>query len=146
MDHKAMGIECFNKTWDFIDNKCRTGEETLEMIHTAHASAYHWRQVGTPLNFARSEWQVSHVYSIAGLGESALYHGKLSLELCLENSIGGLDLAFAYEACARACAVCGDFDSSAGYREQALKASADIAKQEDRDYIVSELETIPGRA
>jgi len=31
--HKKLAIECFNKTWDYIDMNSRTKEETLEMIH-----------------------------------------------------------------------------------------------------------------
>ena len=36
------------------------------MIHAAHASRYHWSQVGTKANLARGEWQVSRVYTVLG--------------------------------------------------------------------------------
>ncbi|WMM24769.1 hypothetical protein RBU61_17870 [Tissierella sp. MB52-C2] len=46
------------------------------MIHTAHASRFHWDEVGTPIEFARSEWQTSRVYSLLGMFESAYMVGK----------------------------------------------------------------------
>jgi hypothetical protein len=64
--HKKLGVSLFNKVWNLIDLKTRNEEETEMMVNAAHASLYHWRQVGEPVNFARSEWQVSRVYSKAG--------------------------------------------------------------------------------
>ena len=98
----------FNETWDLIDKVPRTDEETITMLHKAHASCLLWREANSPLNNARGEWQVSRVYSILGEGRLALLHGKRSLALCLDNEIGDFDLAFGYEALARAYRALGE--------------------------------------
>jgi hypothetical protein len=140
--HRKQAVDNFNKTWDLIEKKDRTNEDDLEMIHTAHASRFHWGQIGEPLHFARGEWQISRVYSILNMSESAMFHGKQSLELCLENSIADFDLAFAYEAIARAYLVKEDETSMEEFYNLALQAAQQILKKEDKEYFISELNSI----
>ena len=82
--HRKFAVNCFNGTWDLIEKKDRTPEDDTDMIHMAHASRYHWGQIGTPLNFARGDWQISRVYAILGQGENALTYAKSSLHHCKE--------------------------------------------------------------
>ncbi|MFX0097583.1 MAG: hypothetical protein ACFE7E_07470 [Candidatus Hodarchaeota archaeon] len=141
--HRKMGVDLFNLVWSLLDKKDRSKEEETRMIHTAHASRFHWGEIGTPINFARGEWQISRVYSVLNRSQAAAYHGKRSLEICKKNNIGDFDLAFAYESLARAYAVGGDRSQSEKYAELAKKAAEEIKKKEDRDYFLSELRTIP---
>ncbi len=141
-DHREEAVKCFNATWDLIDKSDRTHEDDVNMIHMAHASRYHWGQVGTPLEFTRGEWQVSRVYSLLGMGASALFHAKEALKLCLDNSIGDLDLAFGYEAVARAHSVLGNHDDKATFIEKAKEAARAIAEEGNRKYVESEVSAI----
>ncbi len=52
--HKKQAINNFNTTWDLIDKTDRAKEDNIKMIHTAHASRFHWSDVGTPIEFAKS--------------------------------------------------------------------------------------------
>ena len=140
--HKTMAVQCFNKTWTLIDKENRTLEDTLDMIHTAHASRFHWGEIGTILEFLRGEWQISRVYALAGLGESCLFHAEQCLRMCTENNITDFDLAFAYEAVARAHKVCNNTAESQRYLDLATAAASSIAKNEDREYVLSELQNI----
>jgi hypothetical protein len=142
--HLRWGKALFNGTWRLIGKEDRTPEEDAEMIHQAHASAYHWLRVGTPANLARSHWLCSRVYCVVGRAEPALYHARLTLDLCRRNGIGDWDLAFAYEALARAHSVAGDSAESRDWRERAVLAGADIAEDEDRQLLLDDLATIPG--
>lgn len=142
MDNKKLAVEYFNGTWDLIEKTERNEADTLKMIHMAHASRHHWGEIGSPLEWSRGEWQISRVYSLANLGESALYHGLHALKYCLENDIGDFDLAFAYEAIARAYAVLGNDIEKQNYLAKAKDASLGIAKQTDIEYFMSELGTI----
>jgi hypothetical protein len=142
VDHRQLGSELFNGTWKLLDKPDRTPDEDALMIHTAHASAYHWLQVGKPENFARSHWQCSRVYSVLGRSEPAIYHGRFVLDICQRNGIGDWDLAFAYEALARAHAVAGDSAESARWLAMAHEASENIAEDEDREMVLSDLATI----
>lgn len=140
--HKKEAIDNFNGTWDLIDKGNRTHDEMIEMLHKAHASRYHWGQIGTPLEFLRGEWQISRVYSLSNMAESAILHGKECLRLCRENSIGDFDLAFAYEAVARAYKIINDIENVNHYLSKAREAANNIQKPEDREYLISELQTI----
>ncbi len=142
-EHKKLGIDLFNTTWDLIDKSDRSEAEAFQMIHAAHASAWHWIKAGgSALNEVRSQWQISRVYAILGMGESALKHGQRSLALCQTNDIGDFDLAFGYEAVARAYALLGNDAAKAENKQAALAACEAIAKAEDRTYAEGEINSI----
>jgi hypothetical protein len=140
--HEQLAMSLFNQTWDLLGKKERTKEEDLKMIHSAHASRYHWGEIGTPLEFERGEWQISRVYSVLGRREPALYHAQLCLSICKENGIGDFDLAFAYEALARAYAVADDRSNRDKYFAKAREAGEKIEDQGNRDYFLGELNSI----
>ena len=119
------------------------GELVGNAVDQAHASAYHWLPVGAPENFARSHWLCSRVYCVLGRAEPALYHARLVLEICERHGIGDWDLAYAYEALARAHAVAGDRDEAGRWLERARLASADVTEDDDRDLLLGDLETVP---
>ncbi|MGB3716981.1 MAG: tetratricopeptide repeat protein [Candidatus Promineifilaceae bacterium] len=140
--HRQLGVDLFNYTWTLIDKGDRTPDEAEIMVHAAHASAYHWRQVGKPLNFARSDWQISRVYAVLNRPEAALYHAQHCLEICEAESIGDFDLAFAYEALARSYAIGRKQEEAQKYLELARQAGEQIKKKDDRSYFLDELDTI----
>lgn len=142
MDAKQEAIKLFNETWDLLDLEDRSNEQKVEMIQKAHTSCYLWSQVGTALNVARGEWQVSRVYSVLGMGKPALLYALNSLKLCMDNSIGDFDLAFAYEAIARAYTVLDDKNKAEEYQSLGIEACNKIAKDDDREYVLGELNSI----
>jgi hypothetical protein len=146
-DEKLLAGQLFNQTWRLLDQQGRTRADDDLMIHTAHASRYHWGQVleATPMNLARGEWLISRVYAVLGRAEPALHHARRVLDLCQEHGIGDFDLAFAYEALARGHAVAGEAGPARDRTDQALAAAEGIADREDRDLLLADLETIPGQ-
>src|SRR5690242_7528784 len=140
-DERRLAASLFNRVWDLLERTGRGRDEDDEMLHAAHASRYHWGVVGQPVNLARGEWQISRVYSVLGRAEPALYHAYRSLEIVEAADIADFDLAFAYEALARAQAVAGDSLESQRYLELARTAGEAIAQQDDRDGFFSELAT-----
>jgi hypothetical protein len=141
--HRKMGIELFNDTWELLDKPQRTRQEDDRMIHAAHASRFHWEKAGgTAVNLARGEWQISRVYAVLGRAEPARFHAQRCLDHCQENGIGDFDLAFAYEALARAAAVGGEVAEKSKYLALAQEAVQHIADPDDRDVVVHDLETI----
>ena len=140
--HKKLGIELFNATWDLIDKEDKTQEEVDRMIHCAHASRYHWEFAGGPVNIARGEWQISRVYALVKRAEPCLYHAQRCLQVTLDNDLKDFDLAFAYEAMARAYALAGEKEDTAKYFSLAEEAGNQITKEGDREYFMGELKTI----
>jgi hypothetical protein len=141
--HRQLASQLFNRVWELLDQTERSQDEIDEMINAAHASRYHWSVVGQPVNLARGDWQISRVYSVLGRAEPALYHAYRSLEIVEAEGIVDFDLAFAYEALARAHAVGGDALESQRYLELARTAGEAIAEQDYRDGFFSELGTVP---
>ncbi|MBS2964650.1 MerR family DNA-binding transcriptional regulator [Actinocrinis puniceicyclus] len=144
-DQRMLAAQLFNETWRLLEMEHRTRDDDDRMIHTAHASRYHWGQTptATAANLARGEWQISRVYAVLGRPEPALHHAHRVLDICTGNRIGDWDLAFAHEALARAHAVAGDPDQARAATDQALAVAEDIAEDEERDLLYADLETIP---
>jgi DNA-binding transcriptional MerR regulator len=146
--HRQLGKNLFNLVWTLLERADRSTEEADEMVHAAHASAWHWsRGGGTLANAARGEWQVSRVYATLGRGEPALVHARRALELAEAAAKAGVaddwDLAAALEGLARAQAVAGDRAAAVETRAKARRALADVADPEDRQLIEQDLETTP---
>src|SRR3990170_2975744 len=92
-EHRRAAVDLFNFAWTLLDKQDRTADEDDTMVHAAHASRFHWGQVGTQVNLARGEWQVSRVYAVLGRAEPALWHARRCLEHCRGAGGGDFDLA-----------------------------------------------------
>ena len=145
IDHRTLGGDLINKTWTMMENPTRSPDEDDEMIHTAHASAYHWLQVGTCANRARSQWQCSRVHVIVGQVEQALYHARRCHELVQANEDDSMelwDLPAAYEALARAHVAAGHREEAAHWAELGRTATAKIEDDEERAVLEADFATI----
>jgi DNA-binding transcriptional MerR regulator len=141
-DRRQLAVDLFNHVWTLLERTDRSPLEDDEMLHAAHASRYHWGEVGEPVNHARGEWQCSRVYSILGRAEPALWHANRCLALCEEHGIADWDLAFAHEAIARALRVAGDHAGADAAVARAREAAGAIAEEEDRELLLSDLATV----
>ena len=102
------------------------------MIHAAHASRYHWGEVGTAANRARGEWQCARVYAVLGRAEPAFHHARRCLAICETHGLGDWDLAAAWEALARAAFVGHDGSTFHDAIARGREALDGIADPEDR--------------
>jgi hypothetical protein len=140
--HRKLGIDLFNYVWLIIEKPDRTIMENDTMLHAAHASRYHWEQIGAPVNIVRGEWQISRVYSILKRSEPAIYHGQRCLDMCQEHQINDFDLAYAYEALARAYSIAQQWTEVRKFLELATSAGGEIADAEDKEWFFKDLSTI----
>ena len=147
---RSLAIGLYNRAWELLEIAERTPDQNDELVHAAHASCYHWGEVGTPVNRARGEWQCSRVYAVLGRPEPALHHARRCLAILEEHAAaadrGGAedwDAAAAYEALTRAHAVAGDRVESDRWAIRAREACATIADPADREIIEQDLATIP---
>jgi hypothetical protein len=143
-DHRQLGVDLFNFVWTLLERADRTQGEDDLMAHAAHASAYHWRQVGEPKHFARSEWQCSRVYAVLGRPEPALHHARRCLEYCERGDVEDWDLPYAHEALARAYEVAGDAEAAARHLALARELGGQIADPEDKELLEKDLATVLG--
>jgi hypothetical protein len=140
--HRKFAVDLFNYAWTLLEKPERTREEDDTMLNAAHASRLHWEMVGKPVNLVRGEWQISHVYCVLSRIEPALYHARRCLEICNEQSISDFDLAYAYEALARAYSIAVRPIECKYYIKLAMQAGQQIAKPEDRDQFFNDLGTV----
>jgi hypothetical protein len=140
---RELAAALFNRVWTLMEMHDRSEAEDAEMVHAAHATTYHWMQVGGPERRARGEWQCARVYTVLGLPEAALYHARQVLEICQREGIGDFDIAAAYEGLARATALAGDADEAHRWAELGRNASAEIADDADREIILGDLASLP---
>jgi DNA-binding transcriptional MerR regulator len=141
-EQRALAVGLFNYTWTLLERENRSRHDDDLMVHSAHACRYLWDAIGQPANHARGEWQISRVYATLGRAEPALHHARRCLEICEEHGIGDFDLAYAYEALARAHAAAGETDASARYAGRAREAGERIVEQDDRELFESDMATI----
>ena len=145
-EHRRLGVDLYNGTWELIERPDRTPDEDDEMLHRAHASAYHWLQAPhTAANGARSHWLCSRVHALVGQAEGALHHARRCLDLVERHSaqMEEWDLSGAYEALARAHHAAGDASEAARYKALGLEAVAKVADEEDREHIEADLASLP---
>jgi hypothetical protein len=143
-EERQLAVDLFNRAWTLMETGERTEEQDDELINTAHASAYHWTQVGTPANRARSEWQLSRAYSVLDRPEPALHHARRCLAYCEENpeAIEDWDLPYAHEALARAHALAGEADVAGRHAAAARELAAGVTGAEDREHLEADLGTL----
>lgn len=78
-----------------------------------------------------------------GRPEPALFHARKVLEICKREGIADFDLAFAYEALARASASAGDTTEARRWAGLAREACEHVAEDDDRQIVLGDLETLP---
>ena len=130
------------KTWELLDKPTRTPEEDELLLDYAHASLAHWRVVGTDVNHHRGEWMIARAFTVRGEAEPALRHADRCLELTEAHTHDreDFDLAFAYEAKARAHALNGNRTEAEKYIEMARQEGEGIANEKDRSIFISEFD------
>ncbi|MHA1193520.1 MAG: hypothetical protein ACTSP9_14745 [Promethearchaeota archaeon] len=142
--HEKMAKSSFNTVWNYLDQKNRTIEDDEEMVNAVHASLHHWSILvnngeGEIVNIQRGEWIIARVYTVLERVAPALNHAKTCLKITLKNNIGDFDLAFGYEAMARASALSEIKNDYIKYYKLAEEAGNKISEKEDKEYFFKEL-------
>jgi uncharacterized protein YndB with AHSA1/START domain len=101
--HRAQGVECNNSIWELVDAE-RTPERDEELLRRAYASAYHWQRAARrgPENEVRASYMIAKVHLLTGDAARSLHYADRGMAMCVEHGIADFDLAYAYEARARA--------------------------------------------
>ncbi len=143
--HRDQGIAANNGTWDSLGkpDAQRTPDDEEAMTRSAYAAAYHWARAARsgPENSARAEWLLSRVWTVRINGALGLHHADRCMAVCDDAKLADFDLAYAYEARARALACLGRREEALA--ERALAAAVPIAGEEDRRIVEVDLDTEP---
>lgn len=142
-DERRLAADLFNHTWELLEMTSRTPAQDDRMIHAAHASRFHWEQVGDAKNLAIGEWQCSRVYAVLGHPEEATYHARRTLDICDDAGLTGFVHAEANEALARALLVAGDRAGAAAAEAAAWADAEGIDDEEERQIFEQDMATLP---
>jgi hypothetical protein len=137
--HRKLAVSLFNRTWELMEAPRTTVEQDDEMLSTAHASAYHWLQVGQPKNFAISHWQLARAYALLKRPQSAIYHGWRSLDICKQHGLAPFFHAYGHEAIARGHLVAGEESEARNHMAAAESFLPLIDEAEDRATLAKDL-------
>jgi hypothetical protein len=140
-ESRRLGVALFNHTWDLLVLPDRTQDQDDEMLHSAHASRYHWSQAPEcqPHNLVVGEWQCARIYATLGRAEPALWHARRTWERCRAAGIDGFHLGCACEVMARAHLVAGDSAQAAHWEARARKIADSLADLEDRKVLLDDI-------
>jgi hypothetical protein len=147
IDHRRLGVDLYNATWELLDRGDRSAEDDDALVARAHASFYHWSQVPDvrPENVGRGHWLCSRVHAVLGQADAAAHHAARYVAIARAGQVEDWDLAAALEASARAAAVKGDFDAAERYEAEAREACSAVADAADRAVVEADLATLPRR-
>ena len=140
-NHHYMAIEMNNQTWSFLDKKDRNEQDDMRMINYAKVSLYHWRKSDkySIINEQRGKWLISHVYAILGKSDEALSYAKETLKITEDNNLKDFDLAYAYEAMARAYSITNNQNESKEWYKKTKVAADLIEGKKDKEYFLLDL-------
>lgn len=131
----------WNKIWQLLEKEDRTASENEDLILSAFASLYHWKQVGTEVNLQRGYWMLSRVYQTLGDAAQSLDWALKCLEITREHPavMQDFDLAYAQEGLARSYALSGDLSKAGEHFRAAVNQGQQIADPEDREIFQGDL-------
>lgn len=143
--HKHFAQSTNSRVWELLQKQTRSCAEDEEMLHAAHACAYHWRFAGTAIHQQRGEWLICRVHIVLGHAPEAVRHAERCFELTESQKalMQDFDIAYAFEGMARAHAMIGDHKLAEEFLRLAQQAGERIANDEDRSIFMGDFDAGP---
>lgn len=139
---RYFAIECNNRAWE-LAAKSRTPGEDVEMLNAAHASCFHWSQVGAELHVMRAKMLLARVHTLVGNGALAM---RLALEMrdyFSSHDAPAWEMAFAHAVYAHAAHVVGHLENHRVAYQNAVQALSLVKSEEERALIRETLDLVP---
>ncbi len=141
--HRWHAVECNNLAWSLSELPSRTPTQDAEMLHAAHAAAFHWHKVGTEENAARASMLLGHVHAALGHGGLALWYAEDSYRYLVDHNPPDWEIAFACAVLAHAAYAAGDAGLHRDNYSRARDLGQAIAGSEDREIFLRTFARIP---
>jgi hypothetical protein len=140
--HKRFAMSCNNRAWE-LSVQDRTPSQDREMLETAHASAWHWSQIGTELNRMRATMLLAEVHALLGYGSSAISYAREMRTYFLGQDTPDWELAFTHAIYAHAAFAAGDLAEHRSAYHKAVDALRAIADEDDRSIVAKTFSQVP---
>lgn len=140
--HKRFAASCNNRAWD-LATQARTKAQDGEMLDAAHASAWHWSQVGTELNRMRAQMLVAEVHALLGMGPTAYMLAEEMRAYFLAHETPDWEIAFTHAIHAHAAYAAKRPEEHRRSHAAAVAALEAVADAEDRQIVERTFSQIP---
>lgn len=140
---RRFAMESNNRAWA-LSVEPRHPDGDHEMLDAAHASAWHWGQVGTELNRMRATTLLAEVHALLGMGPSALaFAAEMRAYFTGRADTPDWEIALVHAVDAHAAAAAGRIGEHRDAYRRATDALAAIADEEDRAIIAKTFAHVP---
>lgn len=141
--HKQFAAAANNRAWD-LAVLTRTPAQDQEMLDAAHASAWHWRAVGTVQHRMRATMLLAEVHALLGHGKSAMRHAQeMQTYFLSDKQTPDWELAFTHAIYAHAAYAAGEHELHRQAYADAAAAMKAIADDEDRSLVAQTFDQVP---
>jgi hypothetical protein len=140
--HRRFAAAANNRAWD-LSVQIRTPAEDQEMLSAAHASAWHWCEIGTELNRMRATMLLAEVHALLGHGNSALRYAEEMRKYFLRVGAADWETAFVHVVHAHAASAAGETAIHRKSYELAVAALDAVSKEEERRVVASTFSHVP---
>ena len=140
--HRRFAASCNNRAWD-LTTQPRTRAQDREMLDAAHASAWHWSQVGTELHRMRAQMLLAEVHALLGMGLSAYVLAEEMRTYFLAVDTPDWELALTHAVHAHAAFASDRPQEHRRSHDAAAAALGAVADAEDREIVEKTFNLIP---
>ena len=123
--HRWFAIECNNRSWDLVEAESRSEAEREEMLMAAASAAWHWKQVGKPLDNLRAQVLLATAAIVADDESQSQRSAANCLQLLTEiDDVPDFDLACTHAVCAVSARMNGNLDEAKQHSHNSMNWSA----------------------
>lgn len=142
--HQQLSAKCFNESWKYISKKQRNSEDIENMLSSAYASLWHWKQRKdcTPKNLSIAYWQLAKVHCLANKADTAKAFAEKCLSVSQKNKLKAFYIGYAYEALSQSALISKDSINAKNFLSQAQEQCKLIDNKENQKYLQADLEAI----
>jgi len=134
-----------NAAWD-LSTQPMDAARAAELLDAAHASAWHWKAVGTELNRMRATMLLAQAHALAGHGATALAYAREMRDYFVGRpDTPDWEIAFAHAVHAHAAHVAGQHDQHRSSYAMAASAVERIANPKDRAIVEQTFRLVPSQ-
>lgn len=140
--HRRFAAAGNNRAWD-LSERTRSPAEDAEMLNAAHASAWHWTNVGNVLNRMRATMLLAEVHALLGFGKSALGYAEEIREYFLKVGAPDWETAFVHVVHAHAASAAGETEKHRASYGLAITAIEAVSNEEEKRIVNSTFRHVP---
>lgn len=141
--HRYFAVQGNNRAWDLVEQS-RGAAADPAVLDAAHASAWHWRAIGTELNHMRADMLLAEVHALLGHGKTALAYAEVMKAYFLgKPDTPDWEIAFVHAIHAHAAHAAGQAEVHAAAYRAASASIAAIADDEDRAVVLKTFALVP---